>query len=116
MALGVGGLSAFYSWRLIYKTFHGQPHDEAHYEAAHESPPTMLVPLFVLALGCVLAGFPFLGIFAGSGVEGFFGEPLPVGGSNTILGEMEHFRLAIPPLPRVLSFFGWGGGGRLLSW
>src|SRR5467141_3423660 len=51
MTLGAAGLTAFYSWRLIYKTFHGQPHDEAHYEAAHESPPTMRIPLFVLALG-----------------------------------------------------------------
>ena len=31
-------LTAFYSWRLIYKTFHGVPHDRAHYDAAHESP------------------------------------------------------------------------------
>src|SRR5260370_8393052 len=107
MTLGAAALPAFYSWRLIYKTFHGQPHDEAHYEAAHESPPTMLVPLFVLALGCVLAGFPFFGIFAGSGVEGFFGESLAVGGSNTILGEMEHVRLLISVLPSVLLFIRW---------
>ncbi len=108
MTLGAAGLTAFYSWRLIYKTFHGQPHDEAHYEAAHESPPTMLVPLFVLALGCVLAGFPFLGIFAGSGVESFFGESLAVGGSNTILEEMEHVSLVISLLPSVLMLIGWG--------
>src|SRR5215467_6074236 len=108
MTLGAAGLTAFYSWRLIYKTFHGRPHDEAHYEAAHESPPTMLVPLFVLALGCVLAGFPFLGIFAGSGVEGFFGESLAVGGSNTILEEMEHVSLVISLLPSVLMLIGWG--------
>src|SRR5262249_53033544 len=85
MTLGAAGLTAFYSWRLIYKTFHGQPHDEAHFEAAHESPPTMLIPLFVLAVGSVLSGLPFFGIFVGSGVEGFFGESLAVGGSNTIL-------------------------------
>ena len=27
-----GGMTAFYSWRLIYKTFHGTPHDQHHYE------------------------------------------------------------------------------------
>ena len=108
MTLGAAGLTAFYSWRLIYKTFHGRPHDEAHYEAAHESPPTMLIPLFVLALGCVLAGFPFFGIFAGSGVEGFFGESLAVGGSNTILEGMEHVGLVISLLPSVLMLIGWG--------
>src|SRR6266436_4298699 len=108
MTLGAAGLTAFYSWRLIYKTFHGQPHDEAYHEAAHESPPTMLVPLFVLALGCVLAGFPFLGIFAGSGVESFFGESLAVGGSNTILEDMEHVSRVISALPTVLMLIGWG--------
>jgi NADH-quinone oxidoreductase subunit L len=107
MTLGAAGLTAFYSWRLIYKTFHGRPHDEAHYEAAHESPPTMLIPLFVLALGCVLAGFPFFGIFAGSGVEGFFGESLAVGGSNTILEDMEHVSRVISALPTVLMLIGW---------
>src|ERR1700676_5543209 len=51
MTLGAVALTSFYSWRLIFKTFHGQPHDQAHFEAAHESPPTMLIPLFVLAAG-----------------------------------------------------------------
>jgi NADH-quinone oxidoreductase subunit L len=107
MTLGAAGLTAFYSWRLIYKTFHGQAHDEAHFEAAHESPPTMLIPLFVLALGCVLAGLPFFNIFVGSGVEGFFGESLAVGGSNTILEEMEHVSMVISLLPTALMLIGW---------
>src|SRR5271169_5743392 len=45
-------LTSFYSWRLILKTFHGVPHDQQHYEAAHESPKVMLVPLAILAIGC----------------------------------------------------------------
>src|SRR5258706_1726252 len=43
------GLTAFYSWRLIYKTFHGAPHDPAHHEAAHESPMAILGPPGILA-------------------------------------------------------------------
>ena len=31
------GLTSFYSWRLIFKTFFGEPHDQEHYEAAHEA-------------------------------------------------------------------------------
>src|SRR3979490_2806625 len=53
------GLTAFYSWRLIYKTFHGAPHDPEHYEAAHESPMVMLVPLGALGAGPLLAAPPF---------------------------------------------------------
>src|SRR5689334_25155705 len=43
------GLTSFYSWRLVFKTFHGEPHDHHHHAAAHESPLVMLIPLFVLA-------------------------------------------------------------------
>src|SRR5579884_500329 len=107
MTLGAAGLTAFYSWRLIFKTFHGEPQDREHYEAAHETPATMQIPLFVLAVGCVLAGFPFVGIFAGSGVEGFFGESLATGGSNTILEEMEHVSWAISLLPTLLMAAGF---------
>ena len=38
MTVGAAALTSFYSWRLIFKTFHGEPHDQHHYEAAHESP------------------------------------------------------------------------------
>ena len=68
------GLTAFYSWRLIFKTFHGEPHDRHHYEAAHESPLAMLVPLGFLAAGSILAGYPFYQYFAGHEVAEFFRE------------------------------------------
>ena len=50
--LVVGALmTAFYSWRLIFMTFYGETHaDHKTYEHAHESPPTMLVPLAVLCV------------------------------------------------------------------
>src|SRR5262249_8763144 len=36
-------LTSFYSWRLIFKTFHGRPHDQHHYDEARESPVVMLI-------------------------------------------------------------------------
>src|ERR1700757_3325768 len=36
MTVAAAALTSFYSWRLIFKTFHGAPHDAHHYEAAHE--------------------------------------------------------------------------------
>ena len=44
MTVIAAGMTAFYSWRLIYKTFHGAPHDQHHYEAARESPLVILDP------------------------------------------------------------------------
>src|SRR6202166_1286829 len=64
-------LTSFYSWRLIFKTFHGEPRDRKRWKEAHESPYTMLIPLGVLALGSVVTGFAFKEVFAGHGVEHF---------------------------------------------
>src|SRR3979490_2254990 len=57
MTVIAAGLTSFYSWRLIFKTFHGEPHDQAHHDAAHESPLWMLIPIGLLAAGAILAGF-----------------------------------------------------------
>src|SRR5690349_17801501 len=65
-------LTAFYSWRLIFKTFHGEPHDREHYEAAHETAKTMLVPLGPLAFGSIAAGYPAVSFFTGRGASEFF--------------------------------------------
>ena len=100
-------LTSFYSWRLIYKTFHGQPHDVKHWKDAHESPMTMLIPLGFLALGSILAGLPFKEIFAGHGVEGFFRESLTFAKSNTVLEDMHQIPLQIVLLPTVMMAVGW---------
>ena len=85
------GLTSFYSWRLIFKTFHGEPHDRHHYEAAHESPLVMLIPLAVLAAGSLLAGFPFKEVFAGHGTEEFFRESVKM--KPGLLDEMHHISI-----------------------
>jgi NADH-quinone oxidoreductase subunit L len=100
-------LTSFYSWRLIFKTFHGAPHDAEHFRAAHESPYTMLIPLAVLALGSILAGFPFKDIFAGHGVEGFFREALTFGKDNKVLEEMHHVPLQVGIMPTVMMLIGF---------
>ncbi len=60
-------MTSFYSWRLMFMTFYGTPRGDAHtHEHAHESPKTMLVPLYVLAVGAVFSGMVFYGPFFGS--------------------------------------------------
>ncbi|MGE0093706.1 MAG: NADH-quinone oxidoreductase subunit L [Alphaproteobacteria bacterium] len=59
-------LTAFYSWRLIFLTFHGKPRADHHtMEHVHESPPVMLAPLAFLALGAIFAGFIAYETFVG---------------------------------------------------
>ncbi|WP_454627946.1 NADH-quinone oxidoreductase subunit L [Bradyrhizobium cenepequi] len=99
------GLTSFYSWRLIFKTFHGAPHDEEHYEAAHESPIWMLIPIGVLAVGSFLAGFPFKELFAGHGIEEFFRESVKM--NPHIIEEMHHIPETIAFLPTVMMVVGF---------
>jgi NADH-quinone oxidoreductase subunit L len=105
--VGAALLTSFYSWRLIFKTFHGEPHDRQHWRDAHESPWVMLIPLIVLALGSILAGLPFKEIFAGHGVEGFFRESLTFAKGNNILEHIHEVPLSIGILPTVMMALGF---------
>jgi len=70
--------TSFYSWRLMFMTFWGDPRGDKHtHEHAHESPKTMLIPLGVLGLGAVFSGMLLYGAFFGSHdqVNRFFGIP-----------------------------------------
>jgi NADH-quinone oxidoreductase subunit L len=48
-ALFTAGLTAFYMFRLVILTFFGGPKDHHKFDHAHESPPSMWVPLVILA-------------------------------------------------------------------
>jgi NADH-quinone oxidoreductase subunit L len=70
-------MTAFYSWRLIFLTFHGAPRaSEETMHHMHESPSIMITPLIVLAAGAIFAGALFYGGFVGSSVrDGHSGDP-----------------------------------------
>lgn len=51
------GLTAFYMTRLYWLTFHGPKRWTEEIEHPHESPPLMTVPLILLAIGSIGAGF-----------------------------------------------------------
>ncbi|WP_431014632.1 NADH-quinone oxidoreductase subunit L [Bradyrhizobium pachyrhizi] len=105
LTIAAAGLTSFYSWRLIFKTFFGEPHDQKHYEAAHESPVWMLVPIGVLAAGSILAGLPFKELFVNPhGVEEFFRESVKM--NPHILEDMEHMPGWLAPLPTVMMALG----------
>jgi NADH-quinone oxidoreductase subunit L len=101
------GLTAFYSWRLIFKTFHGRPHDRHHYEHAHESPMTMLIPLAFLAAGSIFAGYPFKDLFVGHGVEEFFRDSLKFADSNHVLEAVHHVPYLVGILPTLMMALGF---------
>jgi NADH-quinone oxidoreductase subunit L len=69
--------TSFYSWRLAFMTFNGASRagDDV-ISHAHESPPVMLVPLYVLAAGAIIAGFVFAPYFIGHEQELFWGSAI----------------------------------------
>ncbi len=99
-------MTAFYMFRMFFMVFLGKPRDEHLYEHAHESPPIMLLPMGVLAVGSVVAGF------------------VGIGGENSLWAKMLHHAFVLPEnlhhaehstLPMLLGIAA-GVGGILLAW
>ncbi|MEE9588137.1 MAG: NADH-quinone oxidoreductase subunit L [Hyphomicrobiaceae bacterium] len=84
-------MTSFYSWRLMFMTFHGRsratPEVEKH---VHESPWVMLVPLILLALGAIGSGVLFKSLFIGEGYGDFWRTSLYTQPDNHILEAMHH--------------------------
>ncbi len=71
MGTAVAALTAFYSFRIIFLAFHGKfrgTHEQEHH--LHESPKVMTIPLIILAIGAISAGW--------------VGIPQALGGGNWI--------------------------------
>ena len=106
-------ITALYSFRLLYMTFHGkerfvvdtvkQHHghdDHVHHEpghlahAPHESPWVVTVPLILLAIPSVVIGFLTIGPMV---FGDYFGNAIFVREANNVLGEVgQEFHGALP--------------------
>jgi len=112
--LGVAAafMTGFYSWRLLFMTFHGAPRADKHVmDHVHESPWVMLVPLLVLSVGAVFAGAFAYDWFVGAGREHFWGESLFVLAANDSLEAAHHVPGWVKLLPLAM-----GVGGIALAW
>jgi len=112
LLVAAAAMTAFYSWRLIFLTFHGQTRADHHtFEHAHESPNTMMVPLYVLAIGAVAAGMVFYGDFVGHHEGAFWGPSvfnLVAEGEEPILEAAHHVPTWVKLSPFVAMLAGLG--------
>jgi NADH-quinone oxidoreductase subunit L len=100
-------LTAFYSWRLIFMTFHGRAHAPAEVmKHIHESPKVMLVPLAVLSVGALFAGIVFEGVFVGEGFAEFWKGAVFLGEENRILEKMQDVSFWVAAMPTVAMVLG----------
>ncbi len=99
-------LTAFYSWRLIFLTFHGAPRaDERVMAHVHESPRTMTIPMMVLGVGAVFLGF--VGYWTvGDGAADFWGSSIVILPSHSALADAHHVPLWVKGMPVALAIFG----------
>jgi NADH-quinone oxidoreductase subunit L len=101
--------TAFYSWRLLFMTFHGQSRADHHVmEHVHESPNVMLIPLYVLAAGATFAGFLGFKYFVGEGAEGFWRESILVLPPHNSIEAAHHGPGWVGLLPLVVGLVGIG--------
>ena len=99
MLLIAAMFTSFYSWRLMFLTFYGEPRGDKHtHDHAHESPMVMLIPLGILALGAVFSGMIWYKSFFGSdadvnkffGIQSHYSETVKDGHSDDEHGSDDH--------------------------
>ena len=101
-------LTSFYSWRLIFMTFHGKPRasaDVMHH--IHESPNVMLIPLYVLGAGALFAGIFFEHSFIGEGFTEFWHSALAISEDTQVLHVMHETPFWIGILPTIMMALGF---------
>ena len=77
-------LTAFYSWRLLFMTFHGEPKESNKiYNNIQDVPMVMSIPLIFLAIGSIFSGIIFYDYFIGSEKENFWYDSI-------VLSQLHH--------------------------
>ena len=110
-AFGLGILAAFltalYSWRLLFLTFHGKPRaDEKVMAHVHEAPAIMWVPLVGLAIGAIVIGYLMLPMVA-TDID-FWGTSILVLPIHNALEDAHHVDFWVKALPMAVGVLGIG--------
>ena len=110
-AFGLGILAAFltalYSWRLLFLTFHGKPRaDEKVMAHVHEAPAIMWVPLVGLAIGAIVIGYLMLPMVA-TDID-FWGTSILVLPNHNALEDAHHVDFWVKALPMAVGVLGIG--------
>jgi NADH-quinone oxidoreductase subunit L len=107
MGIAAAFLTAFYSWRLLIMTFHGESRaDDVTLAHVHESPKVMILPLVFLAIGALVVGISTFQYFVGDGAANFWGNSLFVLEGHNALENAHHSPIWVKFLPLVVGIAG----------
>ena len=112
LGIGAAAMTAFYSWRLLFMTFHGECRAGAEAAAAvHESPPVMTVPLVLLAIGAIFSGIALADLLTGQDLEAFWAGSIAMLAGPGVIEAAHHAPLWVKLLPLAATL-----GGIALAW
>ena len=101
-------LTSFYSWRLIFLTFHGKTRSSQDVlSKAHESPLSMTFPLLLLSLGAVFSGFLFSDFFLSHDIKNLWDNSIYTNPDNHILEEIHHSPFWVKKIPLLMMLIGF---------
>jgi len=107
MGMAAALLTAFYSWRLLFMTFHGRARaDEKVMAHVHESPKVMMIPLLLLAVGAIFAGFFGYDMMVGEHRAEFWGDSIFVMPANDVIEAAHHVSALVKYSPVGLALIG----------
>jgi NADH-quinone oxidoreductase subunit L len=93
-------VTAFYTFRLVFYAFHGKERFETHDHAPHESPAVVTVPLVLLAIPSICAGWLIGPVLFG----GYFGGSISIAPSHPGLREMaDEFHGVLPMMAHAVK-------------
>ena len=102
-------LTSFYSWRLMFMTFHGRTRVPREVMSkAHESPSVMLVPLYLLAAGSLFAGMLFAEYFIGHEESLFWSNAIYRAPENEVITAIHHVPVWVKWAPTAMMAAGFG--------
>jgi NADH-ubiquinone oxidoreductase chain 5 len=106
--LGVlsAGITAFYSFRLIYLTFISSPNGFKNaIQNAHDAPLPMAIPLFILCIGSIFIGYLTKDLFIGLGTP-FWNNAIFISPQNLTMIDAEFIPIYVKWLPVIVSLSG----------
>jgi len=107
LGLAAAFMTAFYSWRLLILVFHGKPRaDERVMAHVHESPLVMVLPLVVLAVGAVFAGYAGAETFVGHHFAEYWRSSIAILHGHDALENIHHVPDWVEFAPLVMAISG----------
>ena len=101
-------LTSFYSWRLIFLTFHGKTRaSQDVLSKAHESPLSMTIPLLLLSFGALFSGYLFSDFFLSYELKELWGNSIYIHPDNHILEEIHHSPFWVKKIPLAMMIIGF---------